>query len=651
TTTHAYATAGGSPFDVLAVYSGDADFSSSSAGDTHTVDPAATTTALTTASPAVTGQTVTLTATVTAVAPGAPTPTGTVTFSFGDGSPSITTALTAGVATTTHAYASASGSPYTVTAVYNGNTDFAGSTATGTQTVDPAATTIGVSTSPAPSTVGQPITVTAVVVPVAAGAGTPSGTVSFSFGDGTPSVTVPVNAGVAVAAHTYLSTSGSPYAITATYNDDAGYTGSSRSITQTVGRTPTVTAVTAAPAPSAVGQPMTATVTVGALPPGSGAPTGTVTVDFGDGTTPVVAPLAGATAVLTHTYAHAIGGPYVITASYGGDGDFGSSQTTVIQTVIRASTTLSLAGAPDPSVVGEPVTFTATVAPSAGTGAATGTVRFDFGDNTPPADAPLVSGVATVQHVYASASGSPYAVTAVYGGDGDFTGSAGHTTQTVGRASTVTSVSTSPNPSLPGEQVTVTATVAPVPLDAGSPTGSVTFDFGDGTSGVTAPVTGGVATASHTYTTTTGSPRAVIAVYGGDGDFTGSAGHTTQTVGRASSVTTVSTSPDPSVTGQQVTVTAVIGPVAPAAGAPTGTVTFDFGDGTAAVSVPVTDGTAATTHTYVSASGGPHTVTAAYDGDFDFAPSTGTTSHTVGRAGTTTSLTSTPEPSAVGQEV
>ncbi|MFF4492069.1 Ig-like domain repeat protein [Streptomyces sp. NPDC001544] len=651
TTTRVYPTTTGSPYAPLAVYNGDSHFSSSSGVTLQTVGPAATTTTVSSGTnPSVTGQSVTVTATIAPVPPGTGTPTGTVTFDFGDGTPAVTAPVTAGTATTSHTWTATTGSPYAITATYNGDVNFAASSGTAGQTVTRAATTTSVSAGPNPSVAGQPITVSAAVLPVT-GPDSPAGTVTFTFGDGSPEVTAPVIAGVATTAHTYLHTSGSPYTITGTYSGDANFTGSNGTTGQTVGSSGTVTTVATAPRPSTAGRPVTVTVTVGALPPGSGAPSGTVTVDFGDGTAVVDAPLTGATAVLIHTYARTTGSPYVITAAYSGDSDFGPSSGTGIQTVNRASTAVTVAGAPDPSLVGAPVMFTATVGPTAGTGTPSGSVQFDFGDGTPPATVALVGGVATAQHAYTSSSGGPYTVTAAYAGDTDFTGSSGSTTQTVNPALTTTAVSTSPDPSMAGGQVTVTATVTPIPPGAGSPTGTVTFDFGDGTAPVSAPVSNGTATTTHPYASTSGSPYAVIATYNGDGDFTGSSGSTIQTVDKVGSTTTVSASPDPSVTGQPVAVTATVAANAQQAGAPTGTVTFDFGDGTAPVSAPVTNGTATTTHPYTDTTGSPYTITATYNGDTVFRTSSGTTTHTVQRTATVTTLTSTPDPSPVGQSV
>ncbi|WP_413811566.1 Ig-like domain repeat protein [Streptomyces sp. OE57] len=653
TTSHAYASTAGSPYTITATYSGDDDFTGSTGLDIQTVTPAPSSTTLSAApNPSVVGQPVTFTATVASGQAGAGTPPGTVTFDFGDGEPTVRAPLTDGTAIAVHAYPDTTGSPYTVTATYDGDVSFTGSADTLTQTVNPAATSTTVFSSPDPTQVGQPVTVTADVAVVAPGSGTTNGTVTFDFGDGTQAVTVPSVAGVAAVTHAYTETSGSPYTISATYGDDGDFAPSTGTDVHTVHPSSTTITVTADPDPSVVGEEMTVTATVAPVPPGAGVPSGTVTFDFGDGTQAVDVPLAGGAAILAHTYASSLGSPYTITATYGGSDDFRSSVDTEPQTVPQSATTTTVSSAPEPSVVGRPVTCTATVAPVApGGGSPTGTVTFDFGDGGTPAAAPVVDGLATAVHAYTTAAGSPYPVTVTYGGSPDFAGSGDLVTHSVGRAPTTTAVVSTPDPSVAGRPVTVTATVSAVAPGAGTPTGTVTFGFGDGTAPATAPVTSGVATVTHDWANTSGSPYTITADYGGDADFTASTGIGTHTVAQAATHTDVASSPDPSVTGEPVAITATVSAVAPGAGTPTGTVTFDPGDGGPAVTTPLTAGVATVTHAYTDGAGSPYTITATYDGDADFLTSLGTDTQTVGRASTTVAISDLPEPSVTGRPV
>jgi hypothetical protein len=91
------------------------------------------------------------------------------------------------------------------------------------------------------------------------------------------------------------------------------------------------------------------------------------------------------------------------------------------------------------------------------------------------------------------------------------------TTSTVGTTTTLTST---PNPSVVGQPVTFTATVTPVLLGSGTPTGTVTFTISGGPT-LTAPLNG-VGQASVTTSVLTEGPHVVVATYSATGCFTGS---------------------------------------------------------------------------------------------------------------------------------
>ncbi|MCK8438937.1 Ig-like domain repeat protein, partial [Streptomyces sp. D2-8] len=126
---------------------------------------------------------------------------------------------------------------------------------------------------------------------------------------------------------------------------------------------------------------------------------------------------------------------------------------------------------------------------------------------------PLTGGTATVTRPYTTRTGTPYTINATYNASPDFAGSTGSDTHTVNRASTRTTVVSVPDPSVVGQPVTFTATVAPLAPGAGTPTGTVTFTFGDGTTPATVPLTGGTATVTRPYTTRTGTPYTINATY------------------------------------------------------------------------------------------------------------------------------------------
>src|SRR5439155_259446 len=143
--------------------------------------------------------------------------------------------------------------------------------------------------------------------------------------------------------------------------------------------------------------------------------------------------------------------------------------------------------------------------------------------------------------------------------------------QTVFQANTTTTVGSLVNPSLPGQTVTFTAIVTAVFPGGGTPTGTVTFRDSGNTLG-TAPLNNGTATFA-TSPLTAGS-HAIIAVYSDDFHSASTSSPLPQPVFKASSATSVSSFPNPSLFGQTVTFTATVSAVFPASGTPTGTVTF-----------------------------------------------------------------------------
>jgi hypothetical protein len=391
---------------ITASYAGNGNFNGSSGSLTQTVGPT-TTTVTAGPNPAVFGQPVTLSATVTAADGG--TPTGTVTFKSGS------TVL--GTGTLSGGTASLTATPPvgkdSITAVYGGDSNYAGSTSAAfSETVNKASTATALASSLNPSSAGQSVTFTATVSITAPGAGTLTGTVTFKDGS-TTLATVALSNGTA--SFTTSALAGGSHKITASYSGDSHFNSSSASLTQTVG--PTTTAVTASPSTAVFGQPVTLTATVTAT--NGGTPTGTVTFKSGN-TVLGTGTLSGGTASLT-TAALPVGTDS-ITAVYGGDANYaGSTSAAFSESVKKASTTTALASSANPSTVGQTVTFTATLSPVApGAGTPTGTVTFKDGSTT-LGTGTLSGGVATFST--SSLTAGPHSITASYGGDSHFNGS------------------------------------------------------------------------------------------------------------------------------------------------------------------------------------------------------------------------------------
>ena len=647
---------------VTASYAGDAIFTSSTGNDSASPQvvnkDSSATTVSSTADPSVFGQVVTFTATVTAASPGAGTPTGTVTFKEGAVTLAATVAMTSGQATFTTS--SLSVATHTITASYNGDGNF--NTGSGTdsgspQFVNKASSTTTVSSTANPSVFGQVVTFTATVAAFSPGAGTPTGTVTFTEGAATLAATVAMASGQAT--FTTSSLSVATHTITASYSSDGNFntsTGTDSASPQVVNKASSSTTVSSTANPSVFGQVVTFTATVAAVSPGAGTPTGTVT--FTEGAATLAATVAMTSTQATFTTSSLSVATHTITASYSGDGNFNTSSGTDSgspQVVNKDSSTTTVSSTANPSVFGQVVTFTATVAAaSPGSGTPTGTVTFKEGAATLAASLAMTSGQATF--TTSSLSVTTHTITASYNGDGNFNAGSGTDSgspQVVNKASSSTTVASTVNPSVFGQVVTFTATVAAVSPGAGTPTGTVTFKEGATTLAATVAMASGQAT--FTTSSLSVTTHTITATYNGDGNFNTSSGTDSgslQVVNKDSSTTTVSSTSNPSVFGQVVTFTATVTAASPGAGTPTGTVTFTEGAATLAATVAMTSGQA--TFTTSSLSVATHTITANYSGDGNFNTSTGTDSaspQVVNKASSSTTVTSTANPSVFGQAV
>jgi len=391
-----------------------------------------------------------------------------------------------------------------------------------------------------------------------------------------------------------------------------------------IGSTSTSTTVSSNNNPSTYGQSVTFTATVS---PSSA----TGSVQFFDGSTSLgTATVSGGSASVSTSALSA--GSHSITAKYSGDSTYAASTSAALtQTVNQAATTSTVTSSLNPSAYSQTVTFTATLSPSS----ATGTVQF-FDGNISLGTAAVSGGSASIS---ASAlSVGSHSITATYSGDSNFTGSTSAAfTQIVNQAATTTTVSSSPNPSTYGQNVTFTATVSPL-----SATGTVQF-FDGSTSLGSATLTGGSASVS-TASLSVGS-HSITATYSGDSNFTGGTSAVfTQNVNQPGTTTTVTSSLNPSTYGQNVTFTATVAP-----SSATGTVQF-FDGSMSLGSATLTGGSASVSTSSLSA--GSHSITAIHSGDSNFSGSTSAAlTQIVNQVATTTTVTSSLNPSTYGQNV
>ena len=272
-------------------------------------------------------QPVTFTATVGAASG---TPTGTVTFldngtSIGTGS--LATIGGQQVATFTTSSLAAGSHPITARFEQSGN--FAESTSSVvTQQVSGGLTTVSVVSTLPTALFTQPVTFTATLSSPAA---TPTGTVNFLDGStvlGTG--TVATVGGQQVATFTTSALTIGTHTITASYPGAGAAPAGFGVLTQTVTPVPTTAALTAAPATSFLGRPVTLTATVGVPAGVTASPGGLVTFRVGAsvlGSAPVS---GGAATVVTSALP---AGTNTVTATYEGDAATLTSAATAVVTV------------------------------------------------------------------------------------------------------------------------------------------------------------------------------------------------------------------------------------------------------------------------------------------------------------------------------
>lgn len=462
---------------------------------------------------------------------------------------SYATAVT-GVATyaTTDTPSSAVGTtcPITVSGLVSQNYEIA--TVPGTLTIASASSTTSLAaaqtTGFTAAQYGDTVTLTATVAPVTA-----TGTVVFLEGQNVLG-TAQVGSGTGVATLAITTLNAGRHTITATYLGDNNL-GASTS-------TPVTIVVSQKTGPS--GEPyliVTPNDTSGIYDQANPAFTYTVSGALLNGDTPATA-VAGVPFYSTPASLGSPAGTYPVSIAGGlsslnyllgfQDGTF---------TVTPTSLTVALASSTNPVTYGSAVLFTATLPTDA-----TGTVTFldgttVFGTGT------LSGGVAT--QLTNSLTAGTHSITAQYGGDTNYNAATSTAlSQVVNKAASTVTLTSSPNPSVFGASVTLTATL---PTDA---TGTVTFLDGTTTLG-TGTISNGIATL--TISSLTGGTHSITAQYPGDTNYSGAFSAVAEVVTTATSTVTLVSSPNPSIFGTSVTLTATV-----TSGA-TGTVTFK--DGTA----------------------------------------------------------------------
>lgn len=311
---------------------------------------------------------------------------------------------------------------------------------------------------------------------------------------------------------------------------------------------PTETSISVSANPAAAGQGVTITVTVTEpiLSPLGG-------VEIFDGAVAIAGPLAlspdfdsishvcssciptnHSSASTTHTFG---AGTHLLTAAYVGD-DLPSLGGPVVLDVEPAVSATVVRTSAEPSVHGQPVTFTAEVA---STGEApSGTVQFSV-DGADEGAPQTLDGTGHASIVVSDLAVGTHPVSAAFTSDNpDVQSSSGDLVvggvllpQIVKAAETQTTLASTADPSEFGAQVTFTASVGVVAPGGGTPTGSVQFQADGGDLGGPVPLDGSGSASLGTSALAVG-PHTITAIYTSDtANFDGSSGTLDQTVDAA----------------------------------------------------------------------------------------------------------------------
>lgn len=400
---------GGGTHNVTATYGGDASYvAGNTASIPHVVSPArpAVTVAVIPAS-AVFGQSVTVTATVASSAPAART--GNVVFT--DGAITLQTVRLDAQSRASFAIATLGAGSHTIKASYVGDANY--ESASGSSAALPigkGTTSTELVSSSTPSLIGTSVTFTATVRALAPSAGVPPGNVELRD-NGALLARVPLENGIAIFATAALAAGTHP--LTATYLESANYLGSTGSFSQRVNTEAATISLAATPKPAPPhGEPVTLTATLtGKLQ----TPTGAMLFKEGPSSLGAGTLTSGVATYETRTLS---AGNHTVTAAYSGDLVYAVGTGAIAVTIGKQTTTTTLSAGDGPAITGTPVTLRAVVAsPSTGF---TGQVQFMDAQTT------LGFGVlegTTATLIVNGLTAGDHAITAVYGGDDNFTSS------------------------------------------------------------------------------------------------------------------------------------------------------------------------------------------------------------------------------------
>jgi hypothetical protein len=206
-------------------------------------------------------------------------------------------------------------------------------------------------------------------------------------------------------------------------------------------------------------------------------------------------------------------GSHPITASYSGDSNYSVSVSNVVMQVVKDKNkaNVNLSSNHNPSDVGQPVKFTASVTPQK----ASGSITF-YDGNTSLGSANLSGGSASLSTSKLTAGN--HNISAVYSGDTTYAGSTDSLVQKV-KGKTACTWPTKPTTVSYGKPCTFSVQIGVQSPGSGNPTGSVTFYDGGKTLG-----TGSLSADGHaafSISSLSKGTHSITATYNGDDNLDG----------------------------------------------------------------------------------------------------------------------------------
>jgi large repetitive protein len=316
---------------------------------------------------------------------------------------------------------------------------------------------------------------------------------------------------------------------------------------------PTQTKVTSSVNETMAGEPVTLTATVKSLGGGT-IPDGDQFYFYGSYGAIGYARLQNGIATLTTTNIQGYAGKTTnttIAAEFLGDANFSASTRYAPITVTKWEPSIALQATPNPSLLGQQVTFAVNVS-SPGPKTPGGTVGFAVG-NAPLTLIALNNGQASIELSFQTSGARKIRI--FYEGDGFTLEDRDDGEQIVNSFPSTTTLTTTPNPSAYGQPVTLTANVtssSPVAV-----TGNVTFRNGSTTGRApNVSLVSGMATLK--LNNLSAGENSITATYDGDPTSAPSTTTVSQTVNPAQIAMGLASSPNPSKYGQPVRFTVTL---------------------------------------------------------------------------------------------